>query len=39
MIVKVAKVWESLGLNYSFAPEEDFLEKLTTIKQILMADH
>ena len=31
MTVKVAKIWANLGLNYSFAPKEDFLEKLTTI--------
>ena len=31
MIVKVAKIWPNVGLNYLFAPKEDFLEKLTTI--------
>ena len=31
MIVKVAKIWANLGLNHSFAPKEDFLEKLTNI--------
>ena len=28
MIAKVAKIWSDLGLNYSFASEEDFSGKI-----------